>query len=243
MRSLLVLPALTVLLPAHAPAVPVTQAPLAQRVQAAPRLRADALRQLQGELALEANPAKGYYEALVAYGLVAQTMDQDPKGAEALLDQTLAALKGRKDGESLALHGALLGLKIGFAPASGMTLGPRASALFEQALLGAPESPRVRLFQGLHVLHMPEFFGGGARAARPLLLGALKAAEAEVAPKDPWAPRWGKAEALAWLAQAEIDLGQRAEAKAHVDQALALDPAYGFARFVVAPRLAGQGTR
>ena len=229
MRSLLLLPALTLVLPA--------QAPLAQRVQAAQRLRAEALRQLQGELALESNPAKGYFEALVAYGLVAQTRGQDPKGAEALLDQTLTALKGRKDGESLALHGALLGLKIGFAPASGMVLGPRASSLFDQARAAVPESPRVRLLQGLHVLHMPEFFGGGAQAALPLLTAALKAAEAEGPATDPWAPRWGRAEALAWLAQVELDLGRVADAKAHLDQALALDPDYGFARFVVAPRL------
>ena len=235
MKPLLLLPALTLALPA--------QAPLAERVQAAQRLRADALRQLQGELALEPNPAKAYYEALVAHGLVAQTRAQDPKGAEALLDQTLAALKGRKDGESLALQGALLGLKIGFAPASGMTLGPRASALFEQARAAAPESPRVRLLQGLHILHMPAFFGGGAKAALPLLAGALKAAEAEAPSPDPWAPRWGRAETLAWLAQAEIELGQLAEARAHVDQALALDPDFGFVRSVVAPRLQAKAAR
>lgn len=238
MRALLLLPTLTLVLSAQAPT-----APLAERVQAAQRLRADALRQLQGELALEANPAKAYYEALVAYGIVAQTRDKGPKGAEALLDQTLAALKGRKDGESLALQGALLGLKIGFSPASGMSLGPRASALFEQARAVAPESPRVRLLQGLHVLHMPTFFGGGAKAALPLLTAALKAAEAEGPSADPWAPRWGRAETLAWLAQTELELGQRAEAQAHVDQALALDPDFGFARFVVAPRLAGKGAR
>ncbi len=238
MRTPFLLPALSIFLAAQAPA-----APLAERVQAAQRLRPDALRQLQGELALEPNPAKVYFEGLVAHGIVAQTMDQDPKRGEALLDQALAALKGRKDGESLALHGALLGLKIRLAPASGMTLGPRASAFFEQALLAAPESPRVRMLQGLHVLHMPEFFGGGAKAALPLLAEALKAAEAEGPSKDPWVPRWGKAETLAWLAQAEIEAGQVAEAKAHVDRALALDPAYGFARFVVAPRLVGKASR
>ncbi|HTL98367.1 MAG TPA: hypothetical protein VL181_06135, partial [Holophagaceae bacterium] len=58
-------------------------------------------------------------------------------------------------------------------------------------------------------------------------------------PADPWSPRWGKAEAYAWLATAEADLGRAKEAQAHLDQALALDPAYAYAKLVLAPRLKG----
>ena len=229
MRTPFLLPILTLSL--------VAQAPLTERVQAAHRLRVDALRQLQGELALETHEAKAYFEGLVAFGIVAQTKDKDPKGTEALLDRALAGLKGRKDAESQALQASLLGLKIGFQPGSAMSLAPKAQYLFGEARQLAPASPRVLLLQGIHTLHTPEFFGGGAKAALPLLVGAVKAAEAEVAPTDPWAPRWGKAEAYAWLASAEVDLGLEKEAKAHLAQALALDPAYGYARFVVAPRL------
>jgi hypothetical protein len=230
MRHLFLLPALVCSLSAQ-------EVPLAERVQAAQRLRVDALRQLQGELALETDPGKVYFEALVAYGIVAQTMSKDPKGAEALLDRTIDTLKLRKDPESQALHGSLLGLKIGFSSMSAMTLAPRASSLFSVARKAAPESPRVLLLQGIHVLHTPAFFGGGAKAAMPLLEAAVKAAELEQAPKDPWAPRWGKAESYAWLATAEMDLGLTKEANAHLDQSLSVDPAYGYAKFVLGPKL------
>lgn len=236
MRPLFLLPFLVLSLCA--------QAPLAERVQTTHRLRLDGLRQVQGELALEKHPAKPYYEALVAYGIVAQTMDQDPKGAEALLDRVLAGLSPRKDAESLALQASLLGLKIRFKPGEAMILAPHALELFGQARASAPGSPRVWLLQGIHVLYTPEPFGGGAQAALPLLQGAVKAAEAEAVPADAWVPHWGKAESYAWLATAEAELGLMKEANAHLDQALALDPNYGYAKVVVAAmlgRVAKQG--
>ncbi|HJW32983.1 MAG TPA: hypothetical protein VJ505_06410 [Holophagaceae bacterium] len=226
-----------------APPAPVAAAApaltLAQRAQALPRLSTEAVRQLQGELALATEPGKAYAEALAAYTLVSHTRGQDPKGAEALLDRTLAALKPRRDAESLALQAACLGLKVGFSPSSGMVLGPRAAGLLEEARGLAPTNPRVLTFQGVNLLHTPAFFGGGAKAALPVLQAAVKAAQAEVAPMDPWSPTWGRAESLAWLAMAEIEAGDLEAARAHVDQSLAVDPTYGFVRVVVVPRLKG----
>ncbi len=246
MRHLALLSLLTLRLAAQqdpgapAPSAAVSAAPtLAGRTQAIQRLSTEALYQLQGELALATEPAKAYAEALTAYTIVSHTRAKDPKGAEALLDRTIAALKPRKDAESLALHAACLGLKIGFSPTSGMVLGPRASSLLEEAVALAPANPRVLTFQGVNRLHTPAFFGGGPKAALPVLQAAVKAAQAEAAPADPWAPAWGKAESLAWLAMAEIEAGELESAKAHVDQALAVDPNYGFVRAVVAPRLKG----
>ena len=212
---------------------------LAQRAQALPRLSTEAVRQLQGELAMATEPGKAYAEALAAYTLVSHTRSQDPKGAEALLDRTLASLKARRDAESLALQAACLGLKMGFSPSSGMVLGPRAAGLLAEARELAPGNPRVLTFQGINILHTPAFFGGGAKAALPVLHAAVKAAQVEAAPTDPWAPTWGRAESLAWLAMAEIEAGELESAKAHVEQSLAEDPTYGFVRAVVAPRLKG----
>jgi tetratricopeptide (TPR) repeat protein len=242
MRDLALISLLTLGLGAQdAPPPPVAAAAsaltLAQRAQALPRLSSDAVRQLQGELALAADPGKAYAEALAAYTLVSHLRAQDPKGAEALLDRTLASLKPRKDAESLALQAACLGLKMGFSPSSGMVLGPRATGLLEEARRLAPASPRVLTFQGVNLLHTPAFFGGGAKAALPVLQAAVKAAQAEVAPTDPWAPTWGRAESLAWLALAEVEAGDPEAARAHVAQALAVDPNYGFVHAVVAPRL------
>lgn len=213
---------------------------LPARLQAAQRLRPDALRGLLAELAGAQAPAgrKAYFEAYAAYVLVSQQRGQEPAAMEALLDRTLKALEAAKDPESLALAGACLGLKLGFKPALGMTLSPRASGLFAQALALAPGNPRALFFQGLHVLHTPEFFGGGGAKAVPILEAAAAAAEAETAPQDPWAPAWGKAETRAWLAFAQLSMGRIAEARVNCDRALAVDPSYGFARGVVLAKLA-----
>lgn len=253
MRSTLLTPFLACALAAQAPAPapapaaaasPATPA-LAARLQAVLRRGQDDLRQLQGELALATHPRKAYYQALAAYSLAGQLRTQDPKRAQALVDQALASLAPLRDPDSLALQAGLLGLRIGFDPSLGMTLAPRALGLLGEAKGLAPRNPRVRFFEGLHLLHTPEAFGGGPTAGLPALRMAAELAATE--PKDPdaWAPAWGRAEALAWLAMTEAELGQRTQAEGHLSEALAMDPAYGFARVVVAPKLkaASQGAR
>jgi tetratricopeptide (TPR) repeat protein len=189
----------------------------------------DQLQDLQARLA--ASPAtpeqKAYHEAYLAYCFVNQTRESDPRRAEALLDRTMKALESRRDPESMALLGACLGHKLGFAPMTAMELAPRALGLFAEAGQRAPGSPRVLLLHGVHILHTPAFYGGGAERALPLLLGAVRAATAEVPAKDPWAPRWGNVESLAWLAMAQGELGQFTEAEATLAAARALDPAHG----------------
>lgn len=199
----------------------------------------EGLRQIQAALALADAPPerKAYAEAHAAYQLVAMTRAKDPKAAEVVLDRTLKALQARRDPESLALRGACLGLKIGFRPAAAMGLSQEAEACFREAREAAPGNPRVLLFHAVHVFHTPAFFGGGAKAALSLLEGAVKAAQSEAAPADPWVPAWGRAESLAWLAQAQLEAGDAPAAKRSLEAALALDPAYAFVRSVLAPRV------
>jgi len=197
----------------------------------------DPLQDLQGRLAAAELPAeaRAYHEAYLNYALVTRLREKDPKGAEALLDRTMKALEPRQDGESLALLGACIGLKLGFSPMSGMTLAPKASRLFEKATQASPASPRVRLFHGSHVLHTPAFFGGGPKKALPILEGAVQTAEAEAQkpPTDPWAPRWGRVEAYAWLAIAQASAGLQTEAETSLAKGRALDPEHGFLNYAV----------
>jgi hypothetical protein len=183
------------------------------------RLDLNGLRQLQARLAQAEGTAdqKAYAEAHLNYQVVAQTRAKDPKGAEALLDRTLKALAARKDAESLALRGACLGLKIGFQPGAAMSLSPEAAGLFREARALAPASPRVQLLHAVHVLHTPDFFGGGAKRALPLLEGGP--------------------ESLAWLALAQLDAGAPEAAKRSLEGALTLDPGYAFARAILKPKV------
>ncbi len=229
---LLLLPVLTFSLSAQ-------ETDLPTQLQRTLRLGTESLRGLQAKLAQDPAPPekKAYFQALVGYTLASQLQHQDAKTSEALVDRTVKSLEGRKDAESLALLGACLGLKIGFSPMSGMTLAPKASGLFQQALKLSPGNPRVLFFQGLHVYHTPVYFGGGAEKAALIFEAAEKAAGEEQPAETAWAPRWGKAESLAWLALAQLD-GHRIEA-AHqsLAAALAMDGDYAFAEKVVKPKV------
>lgn len=231
MRSLtLLLPALVCTLSAQTPS------DLPQRLAAHRGLKAPALQQLRAELAgfETSSPWKAYQESYLSYLIVAMASDAEAKGAEALLDRSLKALETRQDAESLALQGAFIGLKLRYAPMSGMTLAPKAMGLFEAAQKLEPKNPRVLLLKGVHTLHTPSFFGGGPLKAMPLFQEALAAAEVETPATDPLAPRWGKPEVHVWMASAELRQGHRDLAKAQLEQALALDPAYGHARSLMA---------
>jgi hypothetical protein len=227
------------LLPVLAFTLSAQEADLPNQLQRTQRLGTDALRGLQARLALDPAPAeqKAYFEALVGYTLASHLQSRDPKASEAILDRTLKGLEGRKDAESLALVGACLGLKIGFAPMSGMTLAPKAAGLFQQALKLSPGNPRVLFFQGLHVYHTPAFFGGGAEKALPILGAAVKAVEDEKPAENAWSPRWGKAESLAWMALAQLDQQQPEAANQSLNEVLAVDGDYAFALKVVKPKV------
>ena len=205
------------------------------------RLPTEEVRLLQAKLAMAPAPAarKAYHELHLAYVLASRTTKEDPKGSRALIEQALKAHEADPDPECRALIGGLLGLKIGFSPMSGMTLGPRAQSLFDEALARQPGSPRIALLRAIHLLHTPAFVGGGVKVALPLMEGAVRLAEKEAPPSDPWAPSWGRIESLGWLAYAQVEAEQPAAAWRTVDQVLALDPGNGFVQAMVLPRLQG----
>lgn len=201
------------------------------------------LQSLQAQLALDPAPAakKAYHELNLAYVLATRQRQEDPKGTKALVERSLKTAESTKDPEAQALVGALLGLKIGFAPMSGMYLSPKATKLFDEALAQRPGSPRITLLKAIHVLHSPAFVGGGAKAALPLMEQAVALAEKEPPAGDPWAPAWGLKESLGWLAFTQVEAEQVEAARKTVDRALALEPGHGFITRMVLPRLQAKG--
>jgi len=209
----------------------------------AQQLSTDQLRSLQARLVLDPAPAakKAYGSLYLDYVLASRLRAEDPKGTRDRVERSLKLSETSHDPETQALVGALLGLKIGFAPSLAMTLSPRAMELFDQALAQRPASPRITLLKAIHVLHMPTFVGGGAEAAVPLMESAVRLAEQGVPSSDAWAPTWGRLESLGWLAYAQVENNQLPEARKTMDRLLALDPGNGFIATMVLPRLQAKG--
>jgi tetratricopeptide (TPR) repeat protein len=117
----------------------------------------------------------------------------------------------------------------------GMRMGPRAFKQLDEALVGAPQDPRVALLNGLTRLNAPRPFGGGPAKAEPELRRAL-ALFAQDAAKGP-APVWGKVDAHIWLAIALDQLDRRTEARAELQKALALAPGHAWVVKELLPKL------
>jgi len=70
--------------------------------------------------------------------------------------------------------------------------------------------------------------------ALPLLEETVACAEREPASADPWMPAWGRAEALAWQAEALRQLKKTEAARAAITRSLDLDSQWEFARAIKA---------
>jgi hypothetical protein len=207
------------------------------------RLPTEQVRSLQARLAMDPAPAdrKAYHELHIAYVLASRAVTEDPKNSKALVDRALKAFEATPDPESRALVAGLIGLRISFSPMAGMTLGPKAAGMFDEALAKRPGSPRIALLRAIHVLHTPAFVGGGATVALPLMEAAVRLAEKEAPPADPWLPSWGRIESLGWLAYTQVEAQQLPAAQQTAERVLALDPGNGFITRMVLPRLQAKG--
>ena len=153
-------------------------------------------------------------------------------------DRILERVKGAPwEAEASAMRGAVLGSLIALQEdiaTAGATLGPEAGRLLAAAAAAAPNSPRVLLFRGQSLLFTPPEYGGDPAEGATLL---QKAADGLAASAPPDGPRWGHAEALAWLGLAKKQAGDLAAARAAWQQALAIEPNYAWVKFALLPSL------
>ncbi len=109
--------------------------------------------------------------------------------AQELLD--LAKAKTDKNAEILALQGLIYQGRIWEDPmAMGAKFSPMSHAVLDEALEINPAHPRALYLKGQNVLYTPEFFGGGAANAQPILAKAEKAF-AGFKPETEIHPNWG----------------------------------------------------
>jgi len=72
-----------------------------------------------------------------------------------------------------------------------MKFGFEMSSNFEKASALDPANPRPDYLKGMTLFYTPEQFGGGAKAAKPVLESSLKKYK-EFVPKQELMPRWGQ---------------------------------------------------
>jgi tetratricopeptide (TPR) repeat protein len=151
---------------------------------------------------------------------------KDPVRAEAVFEQALTEAKLAADllpsnGQVHALLGRLYQIQTSLHPVSALlaTMTGESPVLseFRRALALDPDNVEAEIGLGAYCLFAPKVAGGDRERALRHLRRAAK-----LDPQDP--------EALTWLAVAFREKGDLAEARQTLDQALALDPAYRFAR-------------
>jgi Flp pilus assembly protein TadD len=198
---------------------------------------------------LTVTPNDGVMLHLKGYALYRQAspmMADEQRKAEvkALLEESDDALersaKTLQWPETYALRASVTGQMIGVGnPMSGMWLGPRADGFMEKASELGPNNPRVWMLKGVGNIFKPKMFGGGADKAEKELLKAIELF-ANDRPTPP-APKWGHAEAYAWLGQAYAAQDKVAEARTAYQKALELEPGNGWVTHVLLPALDKKG--
>lgn len=208
-------------------------------------VRGDTAQLLQGvalvDRALTAFPEHGlllHYRGYAAYrlGQLAMTRKQED-AAEARYEEALAyldrAVAAQPLAETHALRSSCMGQLMAGSALRGMRYGPAASRADDEALALGKNNPRVLLLQAVSAWYKPSMFGGGQDKARQLMARALAAFERDT--PGPALPSWGRAEALAWHGQWELAAGRSAAARAAYQQALTLEPEYGWVKYALLP--------
>lgn len=138
--------------------------------------------------------------------------------------------------ETPALRSAVINQIIGVSGMmAGMRLGSKADGLMDDAVAIGPDNPRVFMLRGVSAMYKPKMFGGGMDKAERDLKRAVKlfANDMPASPK----PRWGHAEAWAWLGQVYAAEKRVPEAREAYARALALVPEYGWVKRQLLPAL------
>ena len=182
-----------------------------------------------------------YYAALADYRLANQLPDDAEDRREHVLTDAIDHLKAATEqaptmADAWALLAGCYGQMIGLHPMRGVYLGPKSSNAMEKARTLAPTNPRVWIISGTQEYFTPSLFGGDKERALRAFEKAARLAERETR-DDPLAPSWGHAEAYAWIGIAHMNAERYPEARAAFQNALDVNPDYGWVKAVLLPKL------
>ena len=186
-------------------------------------------------------PLAHYYIARIESHLMNLVMQEDEDAAidyaDSALDHLDIATELDEDfAEAYAMMSSILGRKSGLQPMRAMFLGPKSERMMSKALDMEPDNPRILLIDAISLYYKPSMFGGDKDRARE---GFERAADlfAEEARTPSVQPTWGHDEVHAWIGLGHIDLGDYEAAHVAFNEALAVNPNYGWVKYVLMPKL------
>lgn len=189
----------------------------------------------QTQLIQLAEQTSGYDQALAHYRLaIAQNLNAETSAAESSLDDAMGALEvmteqNPDNAEAWALLAQVYGYKISFSPMKAVYYGPKSGEALSKAYNLAPNNPRVHLVKAVSEYNSPAMFGGSKKAAVASLDKAIELFVSDSATGT----QWGHAEAYVWRGLAKLSLNEDDAAIADFEQAIELEPDYGWPQFLI----------
>lgn len=176
---------------------------------------------------------QGYDQAYANYRLaILSNLQQNKAMAEQALDQSQQLLEQLtatdSNSENTALLAAVYGMQINFKPLKTISLSTKADELLTEAKMLNPDNPRVSLISAINRFYTPAIFGGGNDKVLQLTEQAI--AQYQI-PCDSIC--WGEAETYTWQGLAYQQLEQMNKAQQSWQQALTVNPNYGWASYLL----------
>lgn len=156
--------------------------------------------------------------------------DKYAEEAESILKE-LSESGFRKE-ECNAMLASILGYHIAYSPWKGMYLGPKNTALIDDALEGKPDSPIVQKMYAQHQYFTPEMWGGNVNNAIKAFEYSNKLFE-ESGVKN----NWMYLDNMAWLGMAHKKVGNNDLAKQVWKKALVIEPDFKWVEKALLPSL------
>jgi tetratricopeptide (TPR) repeat protein len=187
-----------------------------------------------------------YYVGLADYRLNNQVSDEAEEKREQILGHATDHLKQATTldedmADAWALLTGVYGQRMGLNPMQGMLLGSDAGSAIERAKKLDPDNPRVWIIDGTQDFFTPSLFGGDKERALRKFKKAAQLAQQESI-DDPLRPSWGHAESYAWIGIAHMQAERSEKARDAFQNALDVNPDYGWVKSVLLPELEEQNS-
>lgn len=155
----------------------------------------------------------------------------NPTKAEKYFEYSISslekAIEKKHDPEYLALLSSALGKKASFTTFSAIYWGYRSRNRLYEAYELDKNDRKILLIAAIHLMHLPESYGGDKKRAEKLLYKCLELKTEPVESKIYWA---SDAEVYAYLAQLEILRKNKKKAENFIQKALKFKKNYDFVR-------------